>query len=243
MGWERKRVGNREGKETTNIYLLSALSLFLTILLWFMVGCGAFDRLRRNLFFRRHRWNSSNFSDHDTQTLTVYLKWSHLWKHRTGGLISAASHSHPFHLVREQMLPHVSVKLRLNCRPCEYLTVHVCITTNSGWPHGSVMRDSVYWLTIELAAGKKWKSEGRTLRSWKGRNEEKEVERVIIEKTKALLSRLWQHPLHQVSPPIPPLPASHPIPSTRGNFLHSSIAHLSLHSSLFAPTNGKNNTQ
>lgn len=93
MGWERKRVGNREGKETTNIYLLSALSLFLTILLWFMVGCGAFDRLRRNLFFRRHRWNSSNFSDHDTQTLAVYLKWSHLWKHRTGGLISAASQS------------------------------------------------------------------------------------------------------------------------------------------------------
>lgn len=83
-----------------------------------MVGCGAFDRLRRNLFFRRHRWNSSNFSDHDTQTtLTAYLKWSNPWKHLSGGLISAASHSHSFHLVWEQRL----ARLRLDWishRPC-----------------------------------------------------------------------------------------------------------------------------
>lgn len=71
------------------------------------------------------------------------------------------------------------------------------------------------------------------LLSWKGRNEEKEVERVIIEKTKALLSRLWQHPLHQVSPPSLPseLPIQfHPhegISSTAPSLIYPSI-HLSL---------------
>lgn len=34
----RKRVGNKEGKETTNIYLLSLLSLFCPFLSWFTIG-------------------------------------------------------------------------------------------------------------------------------------------------------------------------------------------------------------
>lgn len=37
------------------------------------------------------------------------------------------------------------------------------------------------------------------------------------------------------TPPTPPLWASHPIPSARENFLHSSITHLFLYSSLFTP--------
>lgn len=35
---ERKRVGNKEGKETTNIYLLSLVSLFSAIFSWFTIG-------------------------------------------------------------------------------------------------------------------------------------------------------------------------------------------------------------
>lgn len=35
---ERKRVGNKEGKETTNIYLLSLLSLFYPIFSWFTIS-------------------------------------------------------------------------------------------------------------------------------------------------------------------------------------------------------------
>lgn len=34
---ERKRVGNKEGKETTNIYLLSLLSLFQPFFSWFTI--------------------------------------------------------------------------------------------------------------------------------------------------------------------------------------------------------------
>lgn len=74
---------------------------------------------------------------------------------------------------------------------------------------------------------------GRCVRGKEGRNEEKEVERVIIEKTKALLSRLWQQPLHQVSPPSLPselLIQFHPhegISSTAPSLIYPSI-HLSL---------------
>lgn len=43
-GRKRKRVGNKEGKETTNIYLLSPLSLFHPFFSWFTIGfwkaCG-----------------------------------------------------------------------------------------------------------------------------------------------------------------------------------------------------------
>lgn len=48
------------------------------------------------------------------------------------------------------------------------------------------------------------------------RNGREEVQQVIIEKTKALLSGLWQQPLHQAPPT---LQDHHPILSTRGNFL------------------------
>lgn len=126
---------------------------------------------------------------------------------------------------------------------------HIWAQVEVGLSHGPIKEirwpEMIHWLIIDITSGKN--IEGRMLLS--GRKEalkewgRKEVERVIIEKTKALLSRLWQHPLHQVSPPIPPLWASHPIPSTQGNFLHSFITHLSLYSSLFTPTNGKNNTQ
>lgn len=57
----------------------------------------------------------------------------------------------------------------------------------------------------------------------------KEVKRVIIEKTKALLSGLWQHPLHQVPPPSLPseLPIQfHPhkgISSTAPSLIYPSI--------------------
>lgn len=37
-GKERKRVGNKEGKETTNIYLLSLVSLFQPFFSWFTIG-------------------------------------------------------------------------------------------------------------------------------------------------------------------------------------------------------------
>lgn len=63
----------------------------------------------------------------------------------------------------------------------------------------------------------------------------KEVERVIIEKTKTLLSGLWQHPLHQVPPPPTSPPSELPIQfhphegisSTAPSLIYPSI-HLSL---------------
>lgn len=115
---------------------------------------------------------------------------------------------------------------------------------SSGWgglPHGPIKEirwpEMIHWLIIDITSGKNWNSEGRMLLS--GRKEalkewgRKEVERVIIEKTKALLSRLWQHPLHQVSPPSLPseLPIQfHPhkgISSTASSLIYPSI-HLSL---------------
>lgn len=38
QGSERRRVGNKKGKETTNIYLLSLLSVFQTFFSWYTIG-------------------------------------------------------------------------------------------------------------------------------------------------------------------------------------------------------------
>lgn len=94
--------------------------------------------------------------------------------------------------------------------------------------------ESIHWLTIDITSGKNWNSEGRMVLSGRKEWGRKEVERVIIEKTKALLSGLWQHPLHQVSPP-PSLPSELPIQfhphggisSTAPSLIYPSI-HLSL---------------
>lgn len=88
-----------------------------------------------------------------------------------------------------------------------------------------------------------WKSKGRMVAGKEGIGK-KEVQQVIIEKTKTSLSWTWQHPLHQVPPS---LPTSSPSNSTQTREFpphhHPPVIHLSLHSSLFSPTNGNNNTQ
>lgn len=101
------------------------------------------------------------------------------------------------------------------------------------------------WRLISLQEKKNWNGEGRMVLSGRKEWGRKEVEQVIIEKTKALLSGLWQHPLHQVSPPPPPLPSELPIqfhPHERISSTAPSLIYSSIHLSL-PPTNGKNNTQ
>lgn len=74
-GREGKRVGSREGKETTNIYLLSLLSLFFH---HFIVIYDWWQRVLpaqvKSLFFWRQRWKFFNFYDHSTQKRPLYLK-------------------------------------------------------------------------------------------------------------------------------------------------------------------------
>lgn len=117
-----------------------------------------------------------------------------------------------------------------------------------GLSHGPIREikgpKMIHWLTIDITLEK-------TLEQW-GQNSS--FREGGMRKKRSGASDYWEdkgpavRPLTAAStsgvpPHVPPLWASHPIPSTRGNFLHSSITHLSLHSSLFTPTNGKNNTQ
>lgn len=83
---------------------------------------------------------------------------------------------------------------------------------------------------------------------WKEKEWKEEVQQVIIEKTKTLLSRVWQYPLHQV-PPVPPscIPKLtiqfHPDKGISSSPPPTHHPFIPLFISLFSPTNGNNNTQ